>query len=266
MKPSRFAALAMVASCVAPALAAQGVITYAPGTHRYHLISVISRTQEQAGQKADFEITNEQMVSLELQRHAGDTLDFAVTLDSTALRSNRPDVQLPDVSKMKGTRVTGLMSRTGKVYSHKSSLGEEDEDSRSLIEGMTRFLVSPPANARVGTHWTDTTSSTVQRNGAALQMRTITTSTVLGDTLYAGQKAWRVERKSVLSLHGTQDEMGQTLSVDGNGSGSGMYYVSAAGTYLGSGASQTMHMTVTPPGQAAVPIQQVVTSRVELMP
>lgn len=267
MKPSRlttFAAFASLASAMT--LSAQGVISYTPGVRHYHLVSVINRTQEVQGQKMEFKITNEQQVSLSLAPHGKDTLDFALTLDSTSLTSDRPELQLPDVSQMKGTRVSGAMSRSGKVFHFVSNKSPTDDDTKSLVEGMTRFLIAPPPNAKVGTSWVDTTTSTVQRDGAQLDMRTITTSTILGDTVYEGQKAWRVQRKLILSLHGTQSQQGQNWKVDGDGTGSGMYYVSAAGVYLGSDAMQSMNMKVAPPsGGDAIPVEQVVTSKVELL-
>jgi hypothetical protein len=45
-----------------------------------------------------------------------------------------------------------------------------------------------------------------------------------------------------------------------------MYYVSAAGVYLGSDAMQSMNRKVAPPaGGDAIPVEQVVTSKVELL-
>ena len=262
-------ALAMVAALTAAsALPAQqpsrNEITYAPGAQRYRLVSVVKRTEQQGGQKAEFTITNEQQVSVNIARHGKDTLDFSYTLDSTHLSTN-PPLQVPDVSRMQGTKVTGSMSPTGKVYAHQSSIAEDDAATRNLVEGMTRFLVTLPAGAKAGTAWADTASNSVKSDGNNLDMRTITTSKVLGDTTYAGERAWRVERTSVLSLNGDQNQNGQLLKVAGQGTGTGMYYVSTAGVYLGSSATQRMNMTITIPGGQSVPVMQEVTSKVELV-
>lgn len=249
----------------AAALPAQDAINYAPGAARYHLISVITRSQEQGGQTAEFRITNEQQVSVEISEHGRDTLDFAYTLDSSRVESD-PPVQLPDVSKLVGTRVQGSMSPSGKVYAVTSSAAEDDADAMNLVEGMSKFLLPLPEDAAVGSSWTDTTVNSVKREGNNLDMSSVTTSRVLDDTTYNGQKAWRVQRTSVLSLQGKQSQAGQELQVEGEGRGSGMYYLSRAGVYLGSTATQSMNMRITLPATGeTVPVKQAVTSTVEMM-
>lgn len=263
-RTSVLAVLAIIAG--AAALPAQGRISYSPGARKYHLVSVITRSQEMNGQKSEFKITNEQRVSVNLSAHGRDTLDFAFTLDSSRIASD-PPVQLPDVGKMQGTKVSGSMSPLGRVFAISSSRPADDPDAQNLVEGMGRFLVALPRGAKVGSTWTDTTRNAVKREGNDLAMSTVTTSKILGDTTYAGEKAWRVQRTSVLALHGTQNQNGQEMHVEGNGTGSGMYYLSTAGAYLGSIGSQNMKMTIALPGTGqTVPVLQSVTSKVELVP
>jgi hypothetical protein len=260
-------AATLVAASALPAqqASARNEIAYSPGARRYHLVSVVKRTQEQGGNKQELTITNEQEVSVNIAPHGKDTLDFAYTLDSTHLSTN-PPVRLPDISRIRGTKVTGSMSPTGKVYAHQSTLAEDDAEARNLVEGMTRFLVTLPKGAKVGTSWADTASNSVKSDGNNLDMRTITTSKVLADTSYNGERAWRVQRTSVLSLSGDQNQNGQLLKVAGQGQGSGMYYVSASGVYLGSSATQQMRMTITIPGTGqTIPVTQEVQSKVELV-
>lgn len=259
------AALTTLQVLSAAVLTAQSQIAYAPGAARYHLISVITRSQEQGGQKAEFKITNEQQVSVTLSKHGKDTLDFAYTLDSSTVVSN-PPVKLPDVSKLVGTSVKGSMSPRGKVYALSSSAAESDADARNLVEGMSKFLLTLPVNAAVGSSWTDTTLNSVSSEGNKLDMSAITTSRIVGDTTFRGQKAWRVERTSVLSLQGKQSQAGQDLQVEGDGTGNGMYYLSTSGTYLGSSATQRMNMRITIPATGeSVPVTQAVTSTVEML-
>lgn len=257
--------LSVVGTFATAALPAQTSIGYVPVANRYHLISVITRSQEQGGQKAEFEITNEQQVSVELSARGKDTLDFSYTLDSSRVVS-KPPVQLPDVSRLAGTKVNGSMSRSGKVFSVTSNAAADNADARNLVDGMSRFLLVLPENATVGSSWVDTTVNSVNRDGNNLDMSSITTSRILGDTTYQGQKAWRVQRASVLSLEGKQSQAGQELRVNGEGTGSGTYYVSTAGVYLGSMSSQSMKMRITLPATGeTVPVTQAVTSKVELL-
>jgi hypothetical protein len=104
----------------------------------------------------------------------------------------------------------------------------------------------------------------VSANGGKLDMSAITTSRVVGDTTFEGQKAWRVERTSIMSIHGTQSQAGQELKVDGDGTGNGTHYLGVNGAYLGSTATQRMNMRITIPAMGqTVPVTQVVTSTVE---
>lgn len=260
----RYAALAAAIVAIAGLRPAQRGVAYAPGAGRYHLISVINRTQEHAGQKAEFTITNEQQVSVRLAAHGTDTLDFTYTLDSSRLSTNAP-IELPNLDRMRGTTVTGSMSPTGTVYRYTATPPATDDDMRNFVEGMSRFLL-PLERTAVGSSWTDTTRNTVTQGGGRLDMSTITTTTIVGDTTFAGERAWRIRRASVVTLQGKQTQAGQELQVAGEGTGSGVYYVSAAGMYLGSSQRQTMQMRVSLPGNAGVvPVTQVVTSKVELM-
>lgn len=248
----------------AAALPAQGHLGYAPGAQRYHLVSIITRSQEMAGQKTQFRITNEQQVSVKLEQRGRDTLDFAYTLDSSRITSD-PPAELPDVGKLQGTMVHGSMSPLGKVYTA-SVMGAQEADSKNLVDGMTRFLVTLPKDAKVGSTWTDTTRNSVKAEGNNLDMNTVTTSKILGDTTFAGKKAWRVQRSSVLVISGDQNQNGQRMHIDGHGTGASMYYISETGTYLGSAGSQNMAMSISLPGSGqTVPVNQTVTSKVELM-
>ncbi|HXE61768.1 MAG TPA: hypothetical protein VN607_13720, partial [Gemmatimonadaceae bacterium] len=198
--------------------------------------------------------------------HAKDTLDFSYTMDSSEVSAN-PPIPLPDVSGMKGTQVRGAMSRSGKIYRSNSTADENDPDMQTLVEGMRRFLVTLPPGASVGSKWVDTVRNSTERNGSHLDVKTITTSTILGDTTYEGQHAWRVHRAADLSIAGTQSALGQDLTVEGHGTGDGVYYISGDGVYIGSTATQTMLLEVTQVATGkTIPVTQVVTSKVELMP
>jgi hypothetical protein len=266
MNAVRFSALLLAAGTL-PAL---GQIHYAPTTQHYRLHSTVRRVQEQNGQKTDGTITNDQLVTMAIKASNGksaltdtDTLHFAVSLDSTTMSSTLA-VQLPDVSVMQGTTVTGDMLPTGKVLNFKSDTKAADGvDRESIVASMAHFLLPLPAAATTGTSWTDTANTNVSKDDNTLQTQTITNSSVVGDTTYGGQKAWRVRRQSVLKISGTQKQSNQVITMDGDGTGDGMYYIGANGIYLGSTASQKMNMTVKAAG-TVIPVTQTATSTVEI--
>ncbi|HEY7861298.1 MAG TPA: hypothetical protein VIB98_07610 [Gemmatimonadaceae bacterium] len=266
MNALRYFALLLAAGTL-PAL---GQIHYAPTTQHYRLHSTVRRITEQNGEKSDGTITNDQVVTMAIQASHGksaltdkDTLHFAVSLDSTNMSSTLA-VQLPDVSVMQGTTVTGDMRPTGEVLNFRSDTKATDGvDRESIVASMAHFLVPLPASATNGTNWTDTASTNVSKDSYSIQTTTITTSSVVGDTTYGGQKAWRVRRQSVFKMTGTQKQTNQVVSSVGDGTGDGMYYISSHGVYLGSTASQKMNMTVKSAG-TVIPVVQTVTSTVEI--
>ena len=256
-----------VALCAlgAAALPAQSVARYSAGTRRYHLISVVTRAEDRNGQHNEFKVTNEQIVSVALAAHGKDSLDFSYTMDSSSINSD-PPITLPDISRMKGAQVHGVMGPTGKVFTYASTADKNDPDMQNLVEGMSRFLVVLPQNAKHGSTWTDTTRNTVEQNGAHLNLTSIVTSTIIDDTTFNGQTAWRVQRNILLSMGGTQSAMGQSVDIDGKGTGQGIYYLSTSGVYLGSTSTQNMQMMIKQKETGeTVPVSQAVTSKVELI-
>lgn len=262
----RLSALLLAAGTL-PAL---GQILYAPTTQHYRLHSTVRRVQEQNGQKTDGTITNDQLVTVAIQAPRGksvvsdtDTLHFAVSLDSTNMSSTLT-VQLPDISVMQGTTVTGDMLPTGKVLNFKSDTKATDGvDRESIVASMAHFLLPLPVAARTGTNWTDTANTNVSKNGNTIQTQTITTSSVVGDTTYGGQQAWRVRRQAVLRISGSQAQENQQITMNGDGTGEGMYYIGSNGVYLASTWSQKMNMTVKAAG-TVIPVTQTATSTVEI--
>lgn len=266
MNAVRFSALLLAAGTL-PAL---GQIHYAPTTQHYRLHSTVRRIAEQNGQKTDGTITNDQLVTMAIQSARGksvvtdrDTLHFAVSLDSTVMSSTLT-VQLPDISVMQGTTVTGDMLPNGKVLNFKSDTKAADGvDRESIVSSMAHFLLPLPVSAANGSNWTDTANTNVSKDDNTIQTQTITTSSVVGDTTYAGQKAWRVRRQSVLKISGSQKQTNQVITMVGDGTGEGMYYIGSNGVYLGSTATQKMNMTLKAAG-TVIPVTQTATSTVEI--
>lgn len=257
------AALCMIAAIAMPA---QAVAKYSPGTRRYHLITVTTRSAEQDGQHSEFRITTDQILSVKIAARTKDTLDFSYTMDSSSIVTD-PPIGMPDISSMKGTEVHGAMSPQGKVYTFTSAADSNDLDRQRLVAGMSKFLVTLPANAHVGSTWVDTTDKNTDQGGDHLDQRTITTSTILADTVYQGERSWRVRRQDALSMAGTQSSLGSHQTLDGHGAGDAVYYISTAGVYLGSVGSQTTQVTITEKETGkTTPGTLSGTSKVELLP
>jgi len=227
----RWLSTALVAgSTLAGALDAQQ-FQYAPGTSQYRLTAVNKLTQEAQGQKVEQEVTSEQKLTVTLGRQARDTLSFAMTLDSAKVQTSAGPA--PDLSSLIGLKVTGALSPLGLVYMTKPPEGPGAEIAAPLADEMSRFLPRLRPALAVGTAWTDTTSGKVNQMGISLDRTVITTSKVVGDTTYQGERAWRIDRTTQATFAGTGTSQGQPLTMEGTSKGTDNLFVARNGIYLG---------------------------------
>ena len=260
-RPLTLAALAMAAGAALPAQA----IRYAPGEFRYGVVTVIKRSDARGDQKQDYTITANQALTLLLTPRGADSLRFRITLDAYTLGSDLP-VQLPAVSQLQGTVVEGVITASGRMvrYSHRSPV-TSGADVLALAENMSRFLVTVSPDAVTGATAVDTTSSRQSNAGGELLERTITTTKVDGDTTFAGQKAWRIRRDTDVTVSGTTMQSGQALHVEGGGTGTGTFFLSMKGVYLGALTRSTTSTAITLPDGGAVVSSQEATSTIQLV-
>jgi hypothetical protein len=260
-----------IAFAVLPALAAvplraQSTSLYAPGAHRYEVSNVLQREQETLGDKQTFEMRVLQQLSMELARSARDTLSFTMTLDSTS--STTPDgAELPNLNGLKGVGIRGTMSSLGKVYRYDPLTSIDEETAKEVQAAMSRLLPVFPKGTGVGTTWADTNVTTMSNANSDLRTTTIVTSTVLADTTYDGQSAVRVQKRFAQSVTGSGAQLGETMKIEGSGSGEGMIYVSRSGVYLASTTKITSRtlLTLTPSG-LSIPVTTTQTSIVKHLP
>jgi hypothetical protein len=222
-------ALVAVALAIGSAEAQQ--FRYAPGTSQYRLTAVNKLTQEAQGQKVEQEVTSEQKLTVVLGRQSPDTLSFAMTLDSAKVRTSAGPA--PDLTSLIGLRVTGALSPFGVVYVAKAPEGPSADMTGPLADEMSRFLPRLRPALTVGTTWTDTTSGKVNQMGISLDRTVISTSKVVGDTTYLGERAWRIERATQTTFAGTGTSQGQPLTMEGSSKGADNLFIARNGTYLG---------------------------------
>jgi hypothetical protein len=226
---------------LSPALAAAAVLAaaplgaqqfqYAPGTSQYRLTAVNKLTQEAQGQKVEQEVTSEQKLTVVLGRQSRDTLSFAMTLDSAKVQTSAGPA--PDLSSLIGLKVTGALSPIGLVYVTKAPEGPGSEMTRPLADELSRFLPRLRPALAVGTTWTDTTSGKVNQMGISLDRTVITTSKVVSDTTYQGERAWKIDRTTQTTFAGTGTTEGQPLTMEGISKGTDNIFIARNGTYLG---------------------------------
>lgn len=232
MYARRFHTAALGAAvALVPALAGAQRFEYAPGTSQYRIVTTGTGFAEQMGQRQDVNFDTQQRLTLTLARHAKDSLDLTMTLDS--LTGRAPNGMPIDPGVASGLKVTGVISPSGRVYTRQIPENPAQAALRQAAEEMARFLPFVPGTVKAGTTWTDTNATPVKQMGMEISRTVITTYKVVGDTMVDGEKSWRIERAATTTLSGSGSAMGQPLTIEGSAVGSGMIFVSPKGLYLG---------------------------------
>lgn len=217
---------------------------YTPGTVRYRISTSSTTAQEMQGQKQEFSASSEQRVSVTIGKAKGDSLPLSIVLDSITQTTNAP--MAPDVSKLIGMHLEGVMSPQGRVHTASVKAADGTEAIAQQTEALKRFLPRLPAMIRTGVTWTDTVEAKMpMSNGVELSRNAIVNYAVLGDTTIAGQKVWKISMESKARVAGKGSQGGADFTIDGGASGHGMTYVAPDGWFVGMDASEKQELAVT---------------------
>jgi hypothetical protein len=262
--PVRSARLSMALLIFAPfaaaPLCAQGV-EYAAGTTKYRISTTTKGTQSSPMASGNFEVGLQQQVTVNLMKHAKDTVMATITIDSIALKSSGPT---PDVSKLVGKHWVSLISPTGRFYSARSVDGVVDPSLAQITEGVSRLLPAHRGNLATGITWADTVSGKVNQQGMDLDRTSVTTYKVSGDTTIGGQKAMRVERSSNMKAAGSGTMQNTPVTMETVGNSTGAFFLTPKGVYLGGTNTDDVNLKITILAQnAEITIKQVAQTTTE---
>jgi hypothetical protein len=234
-------ALLIAAPFAAAPLSAQGV-EYAAGTTRYRISTMTKGTQSSPMATGNFEVGLQQQVTVNLMKHAKDTVMATITIDSIALKSSGP---APDVSKLVGKHWVSLVSPTGKFYSAKAVDGAVDPALAQITEGVSHILPQYRGNLAKGMTWADTVSGKVNQQGMDLERSSVTNYKVAGDTTIGGQKAMRVERISNVKAAGSGTMQNTPVTMETAGTSTGAFFLTPKGVYLGGTNTDDVNLKIT---------------------
>jgi hypothetical protein len=253
-------ALLIAAPFAAAPLSAQGV-EYAAGTTKYRISTTTKGTQSSPMGSGNFEVGVQQQLTVNLMKHAKDTVMATITFDSVAISSSAGPA--PDASSLVGKHLVSLVSPTGKFYSAKPVDGIDPALS-SITEGVSHLLPTYRSNLTTGMTWADTVSGKVNQQGMALDRTTVTTYKVSGDTTISGQKALRVERNANIKAAGSGTMQNTPMTMETVGNSTGAFFVTPKGAFLGSTNTDDVNLKITILAQnTEITIKQVVQTKTE---
>ena len=260
----RIVGIAVATIVPAVAGAQRAAFTYAPGSYRYALTTVLERTQDQSAGRAPFgfQSTTRQLVTLDLALRGGDTLGVTITVDSIDVASSLA-APMPNLDALRGAKLTGAISTTGHVYAFQAPPGA-DPQTLALYDAFRHFLVELPARPlAVGTRWADTSTVPVKKEGLDVTTTTISNFAVAGDTTIDGQRAWKIERAATVAASGKGSEAGRELELRNDGTIAATHWVSREGIYLQSASTQRSELTLSMSQQeSSAPIVQTIKTTV----
>ena len=265
----RTVAALLLSAPISTGVYAQGTrLAYAPGTQHYRLTTVVHRSQSGGAGRApiEYDVTTKQLVTLALAPQSPDTLRLTLTVDSVSVTSTI-DAPTPDLAKLRGAKLTGTISPQGRIYSFQPPAGDADPQVAALYKSFQKFLWPFPAQpVSVGSNWVDTTTDRVRKEIFDVTTTTITSSKLAADTTFVGQRAWKVEHSADVAQSGDGREGENPIHLSGDGSITGVHYVSKRGVYLGSKSTQRSEIRMSMKDSESAPISQTIKSTVELVP
>jgi hypothetical protein len=127
-----------------------------------------------------------------------------------------------------------------------------------VLKEYRNFFVTLAPDAALGRTWVDTLVIPLEARGLNFGTATmVTTSKIVGDTTYAGAKAWKIQRTAEGSGSGTTEQMGMELTLRMATNASGTIYFGVAGAQVGAAGIATSNITVAVPSQnITLPITQ----------
>ena len=132
----------------------------------------------------------------------------------------------------RGAEFHAFLSAVGKL----SSLEAVNVSPAAVrVQGfLTDFFPWVKAGAKPGEHWADTSTQATTNGIDSVVVQRVTSYRVIGKETRGTKKAFRVSSEYVSTIHGSQPtDTGQPARIEGSGKGSGSYFVSPDGTYLG---------------------------------
>lgn len=255
---------ALLALAATTASAQDVKFAYAPGTAKYRVTSQTKQQQEAMGQKQEFEVSSEQRLTLTTSGK-GEAVNFSLRLDTLIVNASGPTPPL-DLSKIVGATYAGTMNESGKVTKGEITVPNGGDAAGPQFQGLKRFVPALRPGLKVGSTWSDSSTTSFAQAGAQIDNTTLTNYRIERDTTIGGEAAWIVSYTSDAKISGKGNQQGADFLIEGTGKGTGMHFLGKKGLYLGRTDTEESNMTITVEAAGLViPVITASQSKVELV-
>lgn len=232
---------------LAPAAVGAQRLEYVPDSARFEVSTIATGGGAETGSAGTVRYETRQVLTLVLERAVADTLRLRLSVDS--LSTQRGGILQLGVGPDVRVRILATLSPLGRV--HRARIEPAEAAATMNAMDAARFLPMLGSRVRAGATWSDTIATPVTQFGLQVDRRVVTTYRVLGDTTIDGARAWRIARTTATTLRGRGASMGETLTFESSGEGSGTVYVSAAGRFVGASTADELRSTTRVGAEAA---------------
>ncbi len=214
------------------ATAATSPAALAPVTAKYRIDQTLTQDIDAtaAGKgKQSLSFTTASFVTLTLTDSTGGK-SVRLVVDSMRGDSNAP-VPAAVFDSAKGAEFRAFLSADGKLSELESVNATE---AAGRVQGfLSDFFPWVKAGARAGQQWADTSTKTTIEGTDSVVVKRVTAYRVLGGATLGARKALRISSEHKSTVAGTQPTPNGPARIEGDGQGSGVYFVSPEGLYLG---------------------------------
>lgn len=220
---------------------------YAPGVISYQIsrnAAIESQSDSGSHQEISTNVTHE-LLTLEL---AGDTIHFTAVVDTfsaTAQGTIRPPefVQLP-------VQLSGTFVGDSLIVSTDSVAEKCNPVSSALSADLYNLFVHFPTQLSQGSNWRDSAEFKACQGMIPSTVHIARSYIVTGETAYQGYPVMVVQRIDTIQAHGEGAQHQHPLSLDANGTGDVIYYVSPKdGRIVRLNTGQDLDLTITVSGK-----------------
>jgi hypothetical protein len=214
------------------ALLAAGAGTGTPVTAKYRIDQTLTQEIDAtaAGKgKQSLSFTTSSFLTLTLTDSIGGRA-VRVVVDSMRADSTAP-IPSTVFDSARGAEYHGFLSATGRL----SELEIVSSSAAAAqVQGfLADFFPWVKAGVKVGEHWADTTAKTTTNGADSVVVKRIVAYQAMGNETRNARKAVRIASQYNSNVLGTQPTPNGPAKIEGTGSGTGIYFVTPDGSYLG---------------------------------
>ncbi|HEX3234979.1 MAG TPA: hypothetical protein VHR41_12330 [Gemmatimonadales bacterium] len=206
--------------------------TEAPLTAKYRVDQTLTQEIDatSAGKgKQSLSFTTSSFLTLTLTDSVGGKA-VKVVVDSMRADSTAP-IPANVFDSARGSEYHGFLSAAGKLS--ELELVSSSAAAAKVQGFLSDFFPWVKAGVKVGEHWADTSSKTTANGSDSVVVKRIVAYHAMGNETRNARKAVRIASQYSSNVLGTQPTPNGPAKIEGTGSGTGVYFVSPDGTYLG---------------------------------